>query len=494
MERTLDSRDAPADGQVAELAHFIEGRTHSGDGDAAIEAVDPATGEAWARFPCGTPADVHAAVAAARRGLDTFAELTPLDRGRVLARMARLIEAEADELVDLTVTEVGKPLDQARIDVAKTIDWFDHASGWPSKLKGAVPAASVPGRWAYTVKEPIGVVAAIVPWNYPLMLAAWKVAPALAAGCSVVLKPSEITPRSALRLAELGAEAGLPPGVLNVVTGDGTTGEALVRDAVDKVSFTGSAAVGHHVASLAGAGGKAVTLELGGKSAAILAPDLANEPELRERAVAQVVEEGVLHNAGQACNAASRLIVPGDSVDAAAEIADRALGSAVVGSPRDPATEVGPLASALQLERVEGFVQRALGDNATISGCGALEQSGHYYRPGVVQAAPDAEIAREEVFGPVLTLLSYDDLDAAVAAANDSKYGLAAGVFSRDLDLVHRIARRLSAGHVYVNHWSTQDPAVPFGGRRSSGIGVEHGEEGLEAFLVTKSVWLADGA
>jgi acyl-CoA reductase-like NAD-dependent aldehyde dehydrogenase len=475
-----------------QLTHFIGGEWRDAeDAPGSLDAVDPSDGTAWARFPVGSASDVRRAVESARAGLEAWGELTPLDRGRALSRMARLIEAEADELVDLTVTEVGKPVEQARGDVAKTIDWFDHAAGWPSKLRGSVPAASVSGRWAYTIKEPIGVVGAIVPWNYPLMLAAWKVAPALAAGCSVVLKPSEVTPRSALRLAEIGTEAGLPAGALNVVTGDGSTGEALVRDRVDKVSFTGSAAVGKRVASLAGADGKAVTLELGGKSAAILAPDLANEPELRERAVRRIVEEGVLHNAGQACNAASRLIVPGELADAVAEIAGAALDSAVVGPPRDPATDVGPLASAQQLERVDGFVSRALDDEATIVGCGPIEGAGHYYRPGVVRTAPGAEIAREEVFGPVLTVLRYDDLDAAIRAANESQYGLAAGVFSRDVDLVHRIARRLSAGHVYVNHWSTQDPAVPFGGRRSSGIGVEHGEEGLESFLVTKSVWLA---
>src|SRR4051794_37755481 len=243
------------------LAHFIGGETWEGESTAgALEAIDPSDGRAWASFPVGGLDDVARAVQSSREGLAAWGELTPLDRGRALARMARLIEDASDELVDLTVTEVGKPVEQARGDIGKTIDWFDHASGWPSKLGGAVPAASVPGRWAYTIKEPIGVVAAIVPWNYPLMLAAWKVAPALAAGCSVVLKPSEVTPRSALRLAEIGIEAGLPAGVLNVVTGDGSTGEALVRAAVDKVSFTGSAAVGKRVASLAGADAKAVTL------------------------------------------------------------------------------------------------------------------------------------------------------------------------------------------------------------------------------------------
>jgi acyl-CoA reductase-like NAD-dependent aldehyde dehydrogenase len=491
VEPQLETTEAPAS-SIEQLAHHIGGRPFAGRGDETMEAIDPATGTAWARFPVGTAADVDAAVAAARDGLAALARLTPLDRGRALGRLARLIEAHAEELVDLTVTEVGKPVDQAQIDVAKTIDWFDHAAGWPSRMSGSVPAASVPGRWAYTIKEPVGVVAAIVPWNYPLMLASWKVAPALAAGCGVVLKPSELTPKSALRLAELATEAGLPPGALNVVTGDGTTGDGLVRAAVDKVSFTGSAEVGHQVASIAGATGKPVTLELGGKSAAILAPDLARDPELRERAIGAIVEQGVLHNAGQACNASSRLIVPREAADAAAEVAGATLGAAVVGDPRADGTEVGPLASATQRERVDGFVTRARNGDAAIAGCGVIDGPGHYYRPGVVRAPASAEIAREEVFGPVLTLLDYDDLDAAIAAANDSHYGLAAGVFSRDVDLVHRIARGLSAGHVYVNHWSTQDPTVPFGGRRSSGIGVEHGDEGFEAFVVTKSVWLAE--
>jgi acyl-CoA reductase-like NAD-dependent aldehyde dehydrogenase len=492
MPSTLDSKDTPTGSEIPEFAHFIHGQWRASDGPATLEVVDPSTETPWARFSCGTAADVHGAVSSARRSLDALVALAPLDRGRILSRMARLIEAEADDLVDLTVTEVGKPLEQARIDVAKTIDWFDYAAGWPSKLKGAVPAGSVMGRWAYTLKEPIGVVAAIVPWNYPLMLAAWKLAPALAAGCSVVLKPSEVTPRSAIRLAELAVEAGLPPGALNVVTGDGTTGEALVRDTVDKVSFTGSVDVGRRVAMLAGASGKPVTLELGGKSAAILAPDLADDPELYERAVGRVVEEGIIHNAGQACNAASRLIVPSSSIDAVAGVAVSALGDVVVGPPRNAATEVGPLASAQQLDRVDQFVNRALDEQAEIIGCGRIPGRGHYYRPGLVRAPRSAEIAREEVFGPVLTLLRYDDVEEAIRAANDSKFGLAAGVFCRDVTLVHEIARRLSAGHVYVNHWSTQDPAVPFGGRRSSGIGIEHGEEGLESFLVTKSVWLAN--
>ncbi len=489
---SADPRATPSKTALTELTHYVGGRSEPSDGDSVIVACDPSTGSPWATYPRGTPSDVRRAVAAARRGLEALAALSPLDRGRLLSRIARTIEADAEDLIDLTVTEVGKPLVQARGDVAKTIDWFDYAAGWPSRLGGSVPSTSVADRWAYTIREPVGVVGAIVPWNYPLMLAAWKVAPALAAGCSVVLKPSELTPASALRLAELATQAGLPAGVLNVVTGDGSTGEALVRAAVDKVSFTGSARVGRRIASLAGAEGKPVTLELGGKSPAILASDLAHDAESRERVVAQVLYEGVLHNAGQACNAASRLIVPADSDGDIFDLAERLLSTVVVGPPRDPATDVGPLASAGQLERVDGFVRRALEQQSgRVSGAGPIVGAGHYYRPGLVYAAPRSEIAREEVFGPILTLLSYTDIDDAVRAANDSTYGLAAGVFSRDVNLIHRLARRLSAGHVYVNHWSSQDPSVPFGGRRSSGIGVEHGEEGFEAFLVTKSVWLA---
>jgi acyl-CoA reductase-like NAD-dependent aldehyde dehydrogenase len=479
-------------GPINRLAHFIGGRSWEKDGSEPVQVIDPSTETSWASFVCGTQAEVHEAVLSARRGLDALAQLSPLDRGRLLGRIARRLEAEREDLADLTVTEVGKPLDQARVDVAKAVDWFDYASGWPARQSGLVPPTSVPGRWAYTLRQPIGVVTAILPWNYPLMLSAWKVAPALAAGCSVVLKPSEFTPASALRLAELASEEGLPPGVLNVVLGDGETGEALIRGEGDKVSFTGSVPVGRRIASLASARNRAVTLELGGKSAVILAPDVASDSTTQQVAVAKVVNEGVLHNSGQACNAASRLIVPAEHEGAILEAAEEILEAAVIGPPRQPATDLGPLASARQLDRVEGFVRRATEDRAQVVGTGRLLGNGYYYRPGVVCAPPQAEIAREEVFGPILTLLPYRDLEEAVEIANESAFGLAAGIFSRDLNLVHRVAQQLTAGHVYVNHWSTQDPSVPFGGRRSSGLGTEHGEEGIDAFLVTKSVWLEE--
>ncbi len=474
------------------LTHFIGGRAWDREGGKPMQVIDPSTGAPWASFACGTQAEVHEAVLSARQGLDALAQLTPLDRGRLLGRIARRLDADLEDLADLTVTEVGKPLGQARVDVAKAVDWFDYASGWPTRQSGVVPPTSVPGRWAYTLREPIGVVAAILPWNYPLMLSAWKVAPAIAAGCSVVLKPSEFTPTSALRLAELASEEGLPPGVLNVVAGDSETGEALILEDVDKVSFTGSVPVGQRIASLAGARSKAVTLELGGKSAVIVAPDAVSNSKTQQVVIAKIVNEGVLHNAGQACNAASRLIVPAEHEDAILDAAREIFAATVIGPPRQSATDLGPLASARQLGRVEGFVRRATEDRARVVGTGRLSGDGYYYRPGVVCASPRAEIAREEVFGPILTLLPYRDLDEAVEIANDSAFGLAAGIFSRDLDLVHRVAQHLAAGHVYVNHWSTQDPSVPFGGRRSSGVGTEHGEEGVDAFLVTKSVWLED--
>jgi acyl-CoA reductase-like NAD-dependent aldehyde dehydrogenase len=339
---------------------------------------------------------------------------------------------------------------------------------------------------AYTRREPLGVCAQIVPWNYPLLMACWKIAPALAAGCTIVLKPAEQTPLTALWLGELALEAGIPPGVLNVLTGDGGTGAALVAHPdVDKVAFTGSTAVGRRIGAEAGGALKRVTLELGGKSPNVILPDADLEAAVRGSFL------GLYFNSGQACNAASRLFVPRERFDEVVSAVAAKAERTVLGPGLDPKTLIGPVISAEQQRRVADYIDSGREEAELVVGGNVDLGEGYFVEPTLFVSESDApRIVREEIFGPVLVAQPYDSLEEVAERANDTEYGLAAGIWTRDLSNAHRLAGLLRAGSVYVNAWGLADAAMPFGGFKASGIGREHGAQGLDAYLETKSVFV----
>ncbi len=486
-----ETRDWLQGSAVHELV-IGEQRLPAADGN-SFETLDPATGRTIAHVAQAGLEDVDRAVRAAREALETgpWASMAPSARAAAIYALADALQQHAEQIAQLEALDNGKPAKLAQaVDVELSATHLRYFAGWPTKIEGAVLPVTAPDMLCYTRREPVGVCAQIVPWNFPLLIAIWKLAPALAAGCTVVLKPAEQTPLVALRLAELGLESGLPPGVLNVLTGDGTTGAALVEHPdVDKVTFTGSTVVGREVGAKAGRDLKRVTLELGGKSAAIVLPDADIDQAVKG------AYQAIYYNSGQACNAGSRLLVPAERYDEViGALAERAARSRL-GPGLEPATQLGPLVSAVQLERVLGYIEsgREAGAELVTGGSAALGDSGGYYvEPTLFSVTDDdLQIVREEIFGPVLVASPYKDLDEAVERANAGEYGLAAGIWTRDLSAAHKLAARLRAGTVYVNRWGTSDPAVPFGGVKSSGVGREHGREGLDGYLETKTVWTA---
>jgi len=455
-------------------------------------SIDPATGRKLADIAEADATDVDRAVAAARRAFGTWSQVLPAERAAILWRIADILDQHIDELSELEVIDQGKPLAVARwAEVPGAIAQFRYFAGQATAIEGRTITPSIgyqpPGKevHAWTLREPVGVVAAIVPWNSPLVLTAMKLAPALAAGCTVVLKPAEDTCLSAIRLAELMMEAGLPAGVLNIVTGGGATGAALAaHHGVDKVAFTGSTATGRAILDASKGNLKRVTLELGGKSPVLILPDADLELAIPGAANA------IYFNGGQVCVAGSRAYVHSSIYDRVVEGLAEEAAKLTLGHGLNPGTRMGPLVSAKQAKRVEGFVQsaRSAGAAVIVGGerCGDAET---FVTPAVIASvAPDMPIVREEVFGPVLVVQRYDDLDAVVEAANDSIYGLAASVWTQSLSDAHRLSRRLQSGTVWINCHSMFDASLPIGGVKQSGYGRDSGIPALDSYLEWKTV------
>jgi acyl-CoA reductase-like NAD-dependent aldehyde dehydrogenase len=455
-----------------------------------FETVDPSTGEVICEVAHAGAEDVERAAQAARAALEgPWAKMPAAGRSQLINKLADLIEANAAELAEIESLDNGKPVKMAGIvDLPQTVAHLRYYAGWPTKIEGETIPVAWPDMFTYTLKEPVGVCGQIIPWNFPLLMASWKIAPALAAGCTVILKPAEQTPLSAIRLGQLALEAGFPDGVINVLTGDGETGAALVDStSIDKIAFTGSTEVGRRIGARCGELLKRVTLELGGKNPNIILPD-ANLS-----AAVKGSFQGIYFNTGQACNAGSRLYVQKDQFDEVVSGLAEAAKAAKVGPGLDPSTQFGPVVSKEQYERVTGYIESGLeaGAEAVAGGNGGGNgDAGYFVQPTLFTGVTeDMRIAREEIFGPVLVAMPYDDLDEVARRANDTEYGLAAGIWTRDVANAHKLARKLKAGSVYVNGWGMADAAAPFGGYKASGIGREMGHANLDAYLEVKTVW-----
>jgi phenylacetaldehyde dehydrogenase len=455
-----------------------------------FDTVDPATEAVLCEVARAGAADVDRAVAAARRAFDDDAgwrTMSGAERARIVWRIGELIDEHADELARLESIDNGKPMHIARAgDLPFAAEMFRYMAGWCTKLEGnTIPVSSYPRpgeALAYTVREPVGVCAQIIPWNFPLLMAAWKLAPALACGCTIVLKPAEQTPLTALRLGELMLEAGVPAGVINILTGFGDAGAALAAHPdVDKVAFTGSTDVGKSIVEAASGNLKRVSLELGGKSASVVFADADLEKSI------PLAAQAVFGNMGEACTAASRMYVERSVYDQVLEgVADVAR-SLKVGVGLEPDTDLGPLVSSEQLARVTGYIESGREDGAeVVAGGDRIGDGGYFVSPTVlVGTRPDMKVEREEIFGPVVCVIPFDEPEEFVVRANDTEYGLAAGVFTRDLQKAHKTAALLRAGTVWVNTYNDNDPALPFGGYKQSGWGREMGHAVLENYLET---------
>jgi phenylacetaldehyde dehydrogenase len=457
-------------------------------------SYNPATGEVFAHVADGQKEDIDRAVQAARRAFDhgPWRRMTTSDRGKLIWKLGDLIEAHLEEIAQLETLDNGKPLTVARgADVPLAVDLFRYMAGWTTKIEGNTIPISVPYTpgaqyHAYTLREPVGVVGQIIPWNFPLLMAAWKLGPALAAGCTIVLKPAEQTPLSALRLGELICEAGFPDGVVNIVTGFGeTAGAALAgHPHVDKVAFTGSTEVGKLIVNAAAEDLKKVSLELGGKSPNVLFKDA--DMNLGIPGVASAI----FFNHGQCCCAGSRLFVEKSVFDQVVEGVAEEAKKIKIGPGLDPNTGMGPLVSDEQQQRVLSYLESGFSEGAkAIVGGGRAGEKGYFVEPTVlVDTKPDMKVMKEEIFGPVVCAVPFQDLEDVISAANDGIYGLAAAVWTKDINKAHRLATELRAGSVWINCYNIFDAALPFGGYKQSGWGREMGHDALELYTEVKAV------
>jgi phenylacetaldehyde dehydrogenase len=475
---------------------LINGKWVEAQSGKTFETYDPATGEVLTHCAAGDKADIDLAVAAARKMFDdpksAWRRMSPSERGRCLWRLADLIEQNADEFATLETLDNGKPLTIARgADVALAIDLFRYMAGWATKIEGnTIPMSAQAGGgrkyFAYTLREPVGVVGQIIPWNFPLLMAAWKLGPALAAGCTVVLKPAEQTPLSALRLGELISQAGIPDGVVNIVTGFGETAGASLaaHEDVDKVAFTGSTEVGKLILDAAKGNLKKVSLELGGKSPNIVFEDADMDAAVKGAAMA------IFFNQGQCCCAGSRLYVENKIFDKFVDDVSNRAKKIKVGPGLDPATQMGPLTSQEQFDRVTRYLEIGQKEGArAVTGGNRVGERGYFVEPTVlVDTDPKSTCVQEEIFGPVLVAIPFKDPDEVITHAHDTQYGLAAGVWTKDVSKAHRTAELIKAGTVWVNCYNVFDAALPFGGYKQSGWGREMGHDVLDLYTQKKSI------
>jgi phenylacetaldehyde dehydrogenase len=474
---------------------LINGKWVDSASGKTFQSFNPATGSVLAEVAEGDREDINRAVSAARAAFDSGPwrrRMTPAERGRAIWKLADLIDQHAEELALLETLDNGKPLTISRaVDIPASAEMFRYMSGWATKIEGTTIPISVaypPGAqyFAYTLREPIGVVGQIIPWNFPLMMAVWKLGPALAAGCTIVLKPAEQTPLTALKLGELIAEAGIPDGVVNIVPGFGeTAGAALAAHPdVDKVAFTGSTEVGKLILQAAAGNLKKVSLELGGKSPNVVFKDADLEQAIPGAASA------IFFNQGQCCCAGSRLYIEQSVFEKVAEGIAETAQKMKVGSGLDPATEIGPLVSDEQLNRVCGYLESGAMEGArALVGGKKIGDTGYFVEPTVlVDVKPQMKVVQEEIFGPVVVATPFKDPEEVLPVANDTIYGLAAGVWTRDISKAHRLASELRAGTVWINCYNVFDAALPFGGYKQSGWGREMGKEALELYTEVKAV------
>jgi acyl-CoA reductase-like NAD-dependent aldehyde dehydrogenase len=471
---------------------FINNEWRAAQAGDLMDVINPATEEVIAQVASAGTADLDAAVDAARAALDgPWARLSARERGRLVRRLGDRLLERADEVARLETLHNGKPISESRhIEIPAAAECFEYYGGWSDKVMGeTIPVKG--NHLTYTLREPLGVVAAIVPWNFPLLLAAWKVAPALACGNTVILKPASQTPLTALALAEISMDVGLPPGVLNVLTGPGATlGRAIVEHpGIDKIAFTGDTGTGKGIMRGAADTLKRITLELGGKSPNIVLPDADLEAAVRG------VTIGIFYGKGEVCAAGSRLLVDRSIKDQFVDKLAARAKKMTAGDPMNPQTRFGALSSKKQLETVMRYIDSGKREGATLAAGGARADigtgQGYCVEPTVVtDVRPEMTISREEIFGPVLATLEFSDVDEAIARANDTPYGLAAGVWTRDIKKAHYIARKLQAGTVWINTYNVYDTAAPFGGYKHSGFGREMSAHALEHYTQIKSVWV----
>ncbi|MFC5139711.1 aldehyde dehydrogenase [Actinomycetospora rhizophila] len=475
--------------ELEQLSMLIGGKPTGAISGRTFATENPYTGEPWAEIPDGGTEDIDAAVGAARAALDgEWGQMTGFARAARLRKLAELIGENAERLARLEVNDSGKLYREMLGQLQGLGGWYHYYAGLADKIEGAQIPSPNPNYLVYTRREPVGVVAAITPWNSPLLLMSWKVAPALAAGCTIVIKPSEHAPGSTLGFAELIKQAGIPDGVVNVVTANsGEVGAHLAaHPGVDKVAFTGSTATGRKVAAAAAEKLHPATLELGGKSPQVVFPDADLQ------AAANGLVAGVFAATGQTCMAGSRLVVHEDVHDELVRLVAERASQIKLGDPFGEDTEMGPVANRMQYEKVVGYLSTAREEGATIEYGGSSEESlgGYFVQPTVLSVKPTDTVFREEVFGPVLAAVTFTDEDDAIKLANDTPYGLAGAVWTKDVHRAHRVAARIKAGSVWINAYRVVAPSVPFGGFGDSGIGRENGVHGIDAYLETKAVWV----